>query len=81
MQVRIEKWEDGLALRLPQSLVNELHLNLGTWVDVSLQAGHLVVTPPDQAITLEQLLADVHPENLHSEIEVGDAVGSEVWSG
>lgn len=29
--------------------------------------------------TLDDLLADITPDNLHHEIDTGDAVGNEAW--
>jgi antitoxin MazE len=45
-----------------------------------LHDGKLLVTPLSQpAITLEELLKRVTPQNLHHEVDMGPAVGGEVW--
>jgi antitoxin MazE len=55
-------------------------LEQGTLVEMSLHDGKLLVTPLTQsAITLEELLKHVTPQNLHHEIDTGSAVGGEVW--
>lgn len=42
--------------------------------------GRLVVTPvAEPAFSLEALLAEVTPHNLHAEVQVGDSEGAEVW--
>jgi len=80
MKTRIQKWGNSLALRIPKSFAAETHLEQGTLVEVSLQNGTLLVTPlPQPAITLEALLQDVTPQNLHHEVDTGPAVGGEVW--
>jgi antitoxin MazE len=80
MKTRIQKWGNSLALRIPKSFAAETHLEQGTLVEVSLQNGKLLVTPlPQPAITLETLLQDVTPQNLHHEVDTGPAVGGEVW--
>jgi len=33
----------------------------------------------EEAFTLEELLAQVRPDNLHEEIESGTPVGKEIW--
>lgn len=80
MKARIQKWGNSLALRIPKAFAVETHLELGTLVEVSLLAGKLLVTPISQpAMTLEGLLEHVTPQNVHSEVDMGPAVGSEVW--
>ncbi len=80
MQTRIQKWGNSLALRIPKSFAAEMHLEQGALVEISLHDGKLLVTPlPQAAITLEELLKHVTPENLHREIDTGPSVGGEVW--
>ena len=49
-------------------------------MDLTVEAGKLVITPVDQeAYSLEELLAQVKPENVHGEVDWGESVGNEVW--
>ena len=80
MKTRIQKWGNSLALRIPKSFAEETHLEQGTIVEVSLHEGTLRVTPLSQPpLTLEELLQQVTPQNLHHEVDTGPAVGGEVW--
>ena len=80
MQTHIQKWGNSLALRIPKAFAAEIHLEQGTPVEVSLVNGTLLVAPLQQsAVTLEELLKGVTPDNLHHEVDTGPAVGSEVW--
>jgi antitoxin MazE len=80
MKTRIQKWGNSLALRIPKSFAAETHLEHGTLVEVSLLDGQLVVTPLRQpAVTLDELLKHVTPQNVHHEIDMGPAVGNEAW--
>jgi len=80
MKTHIQKWGNSLALRIPKSFAAETHLEQGTLVEVSLVNGTLLVTPLRQpAMTLEELLQGVTPENLHHEVDMGPAAGSEGW--
>ena len=79
MEARIQKWGDSLALRIPESFAVGIHLKQGTLVEMSLRDGTLVVEPLHPSVTLDDLLKDVTPENLHTEFDTGPAVGSEVW--
>jgi antitoxin MazE len=79
MQARIQKWGNSLALRIPKSFALESRLEKDTLVDVSLENGKLIVTPITPTCTLEQLLAEITPENLHTEQDYGLPMGREAW--
>jgi antitoxin MazE len=80
MQTHVQKWGNSLALRIPKSFAAEIGLTDHTLVEVSLSDGGLIVTPVMAAVfTLDQLLAGITQENIHSEIETGAALGNETW--
>ena len=80
MKARIQRWGNSLALRIPKSFAKEMQIEHDTLVELSLEAGKLVIAPIRQPkMTLEQLLANVTEQNLHQEVDTGQAVGSEVW--
>jgi antitoxin MazE len=80
VRTRIQKWGNSLAVRIPKSFAAETHLEHGALVDIALVDGKLLVTPlPPPAVTLEELLQGVTPENLHREVDTGPAIGREVW--
>lgn len=80
MRTRIQKWRNSLTLRIPKSLALEARLEEDTLVELSVFDGRLVVHPvPASGPTLEELLAGVTDENLHSEIDVGSTTGNEAW--
>ncbi len=80
MRIRVQKWGNSLALRIPKAFASEVGVGRETEVEVTLQEGRIVVSPvrsPD--ITLAQLLDGITPENLHDEMETGPATGREAW--
>ena len=80
MRVRIQKWGNSLALRIPRAFADEAHLAQNTAVEVSVVEGKLVVTPVAQPVfELEDLLAKVTEQNLHGEVDAGPATGNEEW--
>ena len=80
MRARVQKWGNSLAVRIPKSLALESQLGQNTLVEMSLEAGKIVLVPLAPAeLTLDQLLESVTPDNLHRETETGEAVGHEVW--
>jgi len=80
MKSRVQKWGNSLALRIPKSFAAEAGLHKDGRVDISLTEGELVIRPlAGPRLTLKQLLAGVTKENLHHEVDTGQAVGKEVW--
>lgn len=80
MKTRIQKWGNSLALRIPRSFASEAGLQKETSIELSISDGKLIITPlPEPVYTLEQLISGINDDNLHHEIETGQAVGNEAW--
>jgi antitoxin MazE len=80
MVATVAKWGNSLAIRLPQHLVKEVQLAEGVEVDLVVIDGNLVIKPkPQKTYSLESLISAITPENLHTEVDAGSAVGNEVW--
>ena len=80
MVATVAKWGNSLAVRSPQHVVKEIQLTEGAEVDLVVIDGNLVIRPrPRRRYSLDELIAAITPENLHSEVESGAAVGNEVW--
>ena len=80
MEMRIKKWGNSLALRIPRAYANEVGLAQDTPVEMTLEAGRLVITPiTDSKLRLNDLLADITPDNIHHEVDTGEPMGNEIW--
>ena len=80
VQTRVQKWGNSLGVRIPRGLAEEVGLGAGSEVSLSAKDGELVVKPSVPArLSLDDLLADVSEENLHSSIDMGSAVGAETF--
>lgn len=80
METRVQRWGNSLAIRIPKPLADEIGLRDNSPVQVSLRDKTLVVVPIRKpTLSLDALLAQVTPDNLHGEVQTGPAVGSEVW--
>jgi len=80
MKARIQKWGNSLALRIPKSFAAHSRIEQGSLVDLSLDNGRMIVEPSvELEYSLDELLAKVTKENLHSEADFGKPVGKEVW--
>ncbi|GIO68467.1 AbrB/MazE/SpoVT family DNA-binding domain-containing protein [Paenibacillus cookii] len=73
----VQKWGNSLGIRIPKSLALKVGLEEGSEIDLDVENGHLVIKP--KSTTLEELLTQVTPENLHEEVSTGGPEGREAW--
>ncbi len=80
MQTKIQKWGNSLGLRIPKAFAEQVGVEAGSDVDLSVEDGELIVRPqPSRRYALEELLQSVTAQNVHREIETGEPVGREAW--
>jgi antitoxin MazE len=79
MNLRVRKWGNSLAIRLPKDVARPLQLEEGTTLQLEVVDGNLLFTPERGKRTLDQLLAGVTPETIHSETDWGDPRAAEIW--
>jgi antitoxin MazE len=80
MLTKVQKWGNSLALRIPKAFALDAQLKNDSVVEVSLVDGQIVIKPIIAPTwTLEQLLSGVNKDNLHHEMDTGEAVGNEIW--
>jgi antitoxin MazE len=80
MLTKIQKWGNSLALRIPKAFAVDAQLENDSVVEVLLVDGQIVIKPVARPQwSLEQLLAGVNSDNLHREVDTGDAMGIEIW--
>ena len=80
MRVRVQKWGNSLALRIPKPFAEDAGVSEGTVVDVSVADGRLTASPiAPRSVRLNDLLRRVTKRNLHGETATGRAVGREAW--
>ena len=79
MQVTMRKWGNSIGVRIPAGILSELNLSAEKKVIVRAEAGRIIIEPIiDSQETLEQLLGQITPDNVHSEIDFGQPVGKEL---
>lgn len=80
MKQQVKKWGNSLSIRIPKRVAEELHLQPDSEVELSVRGSRLVIEPIVRPVySLDELLSDISPENLHDETDWGPAVGKEVW--
>ncbi|MEE6030962.1 AbrB/MazE/SpoVT family DNA-binding domain-containing protein [Avibacterium paragallinarum] len=77
MQLTIKKWGNSVGIRIPAPVLSELQLNVDHLVDMQVENGKIIIAPLPQQPSLNQLLANIHPDNLHQEVDFGEAEGGE----
>jgi antitoxin MazE len=68
MRTQIAKWGDSLAVLLPRQVAESAGLGEGATVDLDVVDGVVRLTAARPRYTLEELLAQITPENLPTEI-------------
>ena len=80
MLTKVQKWGNSVALRIPKAFADEMQMTADTAVELSIEGGKLVISPVERLeYSLEELLAQITPENLYDEVDWGAPVGQEVW--
>lgn len=77
---KVQKWGNSLALRIPKALAEETGLDKDSPVEIRVVDGQIHIMPiQEKHYELDALLAGVNEDNLHEEVDTGDAIGNEVW--
>lgn len=79
MIAKIQRWGNSLGLRIPKNVAQDIRLQEGSQVDLSIEEGRLIVAPLKRKYTLKELADQITPENMHGETDWGPPVGNEVW--
>lgn len=78
MLIKIQKWGNSLAVRLPMVLAKELSMHEGSEVDLYMRDGKLVIEPAKPVeYELQEMLSRVSDDNLHGEYSFGRPAGKE----
>ena len=80
VEVKLKKWGNSLAVRLPKEMTNNIDLHEDSKVTLSIVDGNIVATPvKEYKITLDEMLEGITPENYGQIIDFGPPVGKEIW--
>lgn len=78
MQAQVLKWGNSLAIRIPKSIADDAHLQLGDPLEIAVAGDGVVqVHRAGEIPTLAQLVAQITPENRYAEISPGPEIGRE----
>jgi len=83
MQVRVSRWGNSLAVRLPKAIADDLRLEEGQAVDLEIENGSVRMRPVARRKypTLAEMVAEMErlgPESEPATEEWGPEVGAEI---
>jgi antitoxin MazE len=77
--MRVARWGNSLAVRIPQPVAEQARLGEGDEVEVLVEDGAVTIRRLAADEELERLVAAITPENRHDETDWGPARGREAW--
>jgi antitoxin MazE len=80
VKAQLAKWGNSLAVRIPKNLAEEARLREGDSLILEVEEQGLVaMRAVKRPRTLDDLIAQITPENIHKEQDWGESVGAEIW--
>ncbi len=76
MEVKIQKWGNSLALRIPRAFSKDTKISDGTVVEMTMKKGEIVIKP--KVYDLQTMLSKITDSNQHSEVDLGEPMGREL---
>jgi len=77
-KAQVARWGNSLAVRIPKAVAEQARLQEGDAIVIEALKGHIVLRPAERIPTLEELVAQITPENRHKEADWGPDVGKEI---
>lgn len=74
---QVVKWGNSLAVRIPKAVAEQARMKEGDSVVIKATKGRIEVRSAEKTPTLEELVAQITPENRHPETNWGPDVGRE----
>jgi antitoxin MazE len=81
MLVKVQKWGNSLAVRIPRAFAGEINISENSSVNLTLIDGSINLKPTENIYEyrLDDLVEQVTENNLHSEYDSGKPEGKEIW--
>ena len=82
MLTKVQKWGNSQGIRFPKNLLDELHIQVGDEVNISMEAGKIIVEPvrPKHGrLRIENLVAEMPADYVVEELDWGEPLGKETW--
>jgi antitoxin MazE len=76
-QAQVVKWGNSLAVRIPKTVAEAARMKEGDSIVIEVSDQGIKLRPAERIPTLEELVAQITPENRHKEISMGPERGRE----
>lgn len=73
----ISRWGTSLAVRIPDAIALQWGVQEGSAIEIIPQGEQIMLCK--KTYDLDDMLAQVTPENLHTEWDTGAPQGQEIW--
>jgi antitoxin MazE len=77
-KAQVVKWGNSLAVRIPKTIAEQARLQEGDPILIEALEGRVELRPAEKIPTLEELVAQITPENRQPETKWGPAAGKEI---
>jgi antitoxin MazE len=77
-KAQVAKWGNSLAVRIPKDVAEQARLREGDSIVIEALEGRVEVRATEKIPTLEELVAQITPENRHAETDWGPDRGKEI---
>ncbi len=79
MRVKVKKWGNSLALRIPKAFASQTKIREDEFVNLTLEDNRIFIELSKEKLTLKDLVDKIDESNLHGELDFGEPVGNEQW--
>ncbi len=80
MLIKIQKWGNSLALRIPKAFAFQSNIREDEFVNLSLEENKIIIEPiEEKKYLLKDLLLGINESNIQNEIDFGQPEGNEHW--
>ncbi len=76
-KLHVAKLGNGLAVRIPKTVAEQLGIQEGSAVEILPRGDRMIIRR--ETFNLDDLLAQVTEDNLHAEQNTGPSQGNEEW--
>ncbi len=81
MLVKVQKWGNSLAVRIPKAFAGEIKISENSSVNLTVLDGSINIKPVEDCYEykIDDLVNQVNEANLHGEYDTGKPKGKEIW--
>ena len=80
MEIKLQKWGNSDAIRIPSAFLKSLGLKTNDKIDIHQEEDKIIITKSNKTkVSLKDLFADYHGENQSNDFEWDEPKGKEIW--